>query len=159
MILPIKLMVLATALLCITSSAFVNHHSLAKNVETRKLGLFMSMNPSEEEQKDEACDEEHIEYYKDKPWDAQTVESLKIRLTRMRLEDERKRKFLKSRPRKFPYEECKKWAQAQNMFHTKDEWFEYINRGENLSSYIPSDPETYFKQSGTWISWEDFLGR
>jgi hypothetical protein len=85
-------------------------------------------------------------------------ESLYVRIARMRLEEENKRRFLKSRPAKLPYAQCKQWVKAQNMWHSKEEWYEWVNLGESLSAYIPSDPEAYFSRQGTWISWEDYLG-
>ena len=85
-------------------------------------------------------------------------ESLFIRIARMRLEEEHTQRFIKSRPAKLPYGECKKWVQAQNMWHSKEDWYEWVEQGESLSAYIPSDPEAYFSHSGTWISWYDFLG-
>lgn len=85
-------------------------------------------------------------------------ESLNIRVARMRLEEENKRRFLKSRPAKLSYDKCKQWAQAQNMWHSREEWYDWIDQGEGLSAYIPSDPETFFARQGTWISWDDFLG-
>jgi len=90
--------------------------------------------------------------------DAAEWESLYIRTARMRLEEENKRRFLKSRAAKLPYEQCKEWAQSQNMWHSKKDWYEWVELGENLSAYIPSDPEAYFSRQGTWVSWDDFLG-
>ena len=136
----------------------VGQTRLARTNTNTKHAISMSINPSDEDQKDEANNELNIKYEDVTGFDDETMETLQIRITRLRLEEENTRKMLKSRPRKFPYEECKKWAQAQNMFHSEEEWFEYINRGENLCVYIPSDPETYFRNQGTWISWEDFLG-
>ena len=94
----------------------------------------------------------------DVTWENDAMESLQIQIERLRLEEQNTRRFLKAKPAKLSYEQCKKWAQHQNMFDTKEEWFEYINTGENLCSYVPSDPETYYKDKGTWISWNDFLG-
>ena len=85
-------------------------------------------------------------------------ESLQIRIARMRLEEGNKRRFLKSRAAKLSYEQCKQWAQAQNMWSSKDEWYEWVDLGENLSAYIPTDPEAHYKRIGTWIDWNDFLG-
>ena len=85
-------------------------------------------------------------------------ESLYIRVARMRLEEENKKRFLKSRAAKLSYVKCKQWAQAQNMWHSREEWYNWIDQGEGLSAYIPSDPEHFYTRQGTWISWDDFLG-
>jgi hypothetical protein len=85
-------------------------------------------------------------------------ESLQIRIARMRLEEENKRRFLKSRPVKLPYDQSKKWVQAQNMWNSREEWYEWVGLGENLSAYIPSDPEAYYKGLGSWIDWDNYLG-
>ena len=85
-------------------------------------------------------------------------ETLQIHIVRMRLEEGNKRRFLKSRPAKFSYEQSKRWVQDQNMWHSKEDWYEWVELGENLSPYIPSDPEVYYKVSGSWIDWDDYLG-
>ena len=85
-------------------------------------------------------------------------QSLQIRIGRMRLEEENRRIFLKSRPRHLPYEQSRRWVQAQNMWNSKEEWYEWVALGENLSAYIPSDPEVYYKGLKSWISWDDYLG-
>jgi len=85
-------------------------------------------------------------------------ESLHIRVARMRLEEVNKKRFLQSRPSKLSYDKCKQWAQAQNMWHSREEWYDWIDQGESLCAYIPSDPEKKFERQGTWVSWDDFLG-
>ena len=65
---------------------------------------------------------------------------------------------MKSRALKLSYEQCKQWAQAQNMWSSKVEWYEWGEFGENLRAYVPSDPEAHNKRVGTWIDWNDFLG-
>lgn len=85
-------------------------------------------------------------------------ESLRIQVARLRLEELNTQRFLKSRSVKLSYMQCKQWVQAQNMWETKIEWYKWIDQGENLSAYIPSDPEKYYKRNGSWVSWDDFLG-
>lgn len=64
----------------------------------------------------------------------------------------------KSKPRFLPFAECKKWARAQNMWTTQEEWEEWISLGEKNANLVPSDPEKYYRSVGTWTSWDDFLG-
>eukprot|EP00554_Chaetoceros_debilis_P011123 CAMPEP_0194109270 /NCGR_PEP_ID=MMETSP0150-20130528/8802_1 /TAXON_ID=122233 /ORGANISM="Chaetoceros debilis, Strain MM31A-1" /LENGTH=117 /DNA_ID=CAMNT_0038798193 /DNA_START=256 /DNA_END=609 /DNA_ORIENTATION=- len=107
---------------------------------------------------------EGIDYTENKDDDENDVEvgtkweSLYIRIARMRLEEANTKRFLKAIPAKLPYNECKEWAKRQNMWQSKEDWDAWIDLGESLSAYIPSDPESYFTRQGTWVSWEDFLG-
>lgn len=50
------------------------------------------------------------------------------------------------------------WAKMQNMWLNRAEWYEWIAMGEGKPSLVPSDPERYYSNQGTWISWDDFLG-
>lgn len=87
------------------------------------------------------------------------LEDLSWRVEKLRLEEANKRRFLKSRPRFLPYEECQKWVQAWGERWTSaEEWNEWIEAGEKRNSYIPSRPEEYYTRTGDWVSWEEFLG-
>mmetsp|Transcript_3643 Transcript_3643/g.3984 ORF Transcript_3643/g.3984 Transcript_3643/m.3984 type:complete len:165 (+) Transcript_3643:55-549(+) len=94
----------------------------------------------------------------DNSWTDNTMEELLICTSRLKLEEANKQRFLKSRPIKLPYEQCKNWAQKQNMWSNADEWYEWVNLGEGWSAYIPRDPELYYSRNGSWVSWNDFLG-
>ena len=50
------------------------------------------------------------------------LEDLSWRVEKLRLEEENKRRFLKSKPRFLPYEECRKWVQAFNRWSSELEW-------------------------------------
>lgn len=107
---------------------------------------------------------EGVDYAENKDDDENDVEvgskweSLYIRVARMRLEEENTKRFLRAVPAKFPYNECKEWVKKQNMWQSKEDWDAWIDLGEGLSAYIPSDPESFFTRQGIWVSWEDFLG-
>ena len=113
-------------------------------------GLSMGKKPIDDGKHNDSQD---IEKKDDAAW-----ESLYIRIARLRLEEENRKRFLRSRPAKLPYQKCKEWVQSQNLWHSKEEWYAWVDQGENLSAYIPSDPEDYYTFSGTWVSWSDFLG-
>lgn len=64
----------------------------------------------------------------------------------------------KRKPRFYTYNLCKKTVQSENMWKTKQEWKDWISQGEKRNRWIPSDPEAVYRELGTWISWNDFLG-
>lgn len=68
-------------------------------------------------------------------------------------------KRLKSKPWKIPYEDARKWVQANLGPSTKEEFFDLVENGNLRSPYIPKQPEKYYSEKGTWISWEHFLVR
>jgi hypothetical protein len=52
------------------------------------------------------------------------MEDLEWRLERLRLEEANTRRFLKSKPRFLPYQECQKWVQAWGERWTSaEEWY------------------------------------
>jgi hypothetical protein len=53
---------------------------------------------------------------------------------------------------------CSVWAKNQNMWTDEREWMISILMGEGKPSLVPSDPERHYRNQGTWISWDDFLG-
>jgi len=119
--------------------------------------LSMAINPDNDDidyaDNKEGDDDDETGYNENAKWEA-----LHIRVARMRLEEENKIRFLKSRPAKLSYKDCKEWAQRQNMWESRDDWHAWIDCGEGLSTYIPSDPEGHYTRLGTWVSWDDFLG-
>lgn len=59
------------------------------------------------------------------------MEDLEWRLERLRLEEANTRRFLKSKPRFLPYQECQKWVQAWGERWTSaEEWY--------VRSFVPS---------------------
>jgi hypothetical protein len=115
------------------------------------------------------------------------VEDIHWRVAKLRLEEQNTRRFLKSRPRFLPYNECRKWVQALGRFQTEEDWKEWISMGEKRNPYIPvrpeqhlfytidkcilsrprhisllsfrlkSRPDEYYGRMGQWISWDHFL--
>ena len=86
------------------------------------------------------------------------LEDLDWRLARMKLEEQRMQRILKSKPRFLPYEDCRKWVQAWGgRWKTEQDWKDWINDGEKRNAYIPARPDEYYTRIGKWISWEHFL--
>ena len=51
----------------------------------------------------------------------------------------------------------RKWVQANLGVDTKEEFFDLVANGNLRTPYIPKEPEKYYTESGTWISWDNFL--
>mmetsp|Transcript_13480 Transcript_13480/g.19720 ORF Transcript_13480/g.19720 Transcript_13480/m.19720 type:complete len:294 (+) Transcript_13480:80-961(+) len=84
---------------------------------------------------------------------------LSWRVEKLRLEEANTKRFLKSQPRKLPYEECRKWVQAWgNRWENQKDWENWIAMGEKRNAYIPAKPDEFYGRLGKWISWEHFLG-
>ena len=50
------------------------------------------------------------------------LEDLNWRVNKMRLEEANTKRFLKSKPRFLPYEECSKWVQAFGRWRSEEDW-------------------------------------
>jgi len=87
----------------------------------------------------------------------QRHEEMLIEKARCALEEQNKRSFLKSRPRKLPYQQARLWVQKTLGVETKEEWDDFLAMGYIKSSYIPNNPEEYYTVSRQWISWDHFL--
>lgn len=90
----------------------------------------------------------------------QLMNELAWRSKQISLEEENTRRFtkaLKSKPWKLPYEESRRWVQANFGAETKEEFFDLVENGNLRTPYIPKDPEKYYSENGTWISWQHFL--
>mmetsp|Transcript_21424 Transcript_21424/g.32672 ORF Transcript_21424/g.32672 Transcript_21424/m.32672 type:complete len:309 (+) Transcript_21424:121-1047(+) len=86
------------------------------------------------------------------------LEDLDWRIAKLRLEEENLQRMLKSRPRKLPYEECRRWVQAWGgRWLTEDDWNDWIMMGEKRNAYIPARPDEYYTRTGDWVSWDHFL--
>jgi hypothetical protein len=72
------------------------------------------------------------------------LDDLLWRVEKLRLEEQNTKRFLKSKPRFLPYEECCKWVQALNRWKTEDDWNEWISMGEKRNAYIPVRTLFYF---------------
>jgi hypothetical protein len=54
----------------------------------------------------------------------EVLEDLNWRVVKLRLEEENTKRFLKSKPRYLPYDECRKWVSAWNRWSSEKEWYE-----------------------------------
>jgi len=88
--------------------------------------------------------------------DGVMLDDLNWRVAKLRLEEQNTQRFLKSRPRFLPYEECRKWVQAFGRWKSEQEWRDWIAMGEKRNSYIPSRPDDYYGDQ--FVSWQHFLG-
>lgn len=88
-----------------------------------------------------------------------TIPDLSWRVEKLRLEEANTRRFLKSKPRFLPYDECRKWVAAWNRWDSEEEWKTWINEGEKRNSYIPARPDEYYGRIGKWKGWDHFLGK
>lgn len=86
------------------------------------------------------------------------LEDLDWRIAKIRLEEQNIQRMLKSRPRKLPYEECRRWVQAWGgRWLTEEDWNDWILMGEKRNAYIPASPDDYYSRTGDWVSWHHFL--
>ncbi|KAG7337005.1 hypothetical protein IV203_003356 [Nitzschia inconspicua] len=84
-------------------------------------------------------------------------EHLQVEKTRTALEEQHIQSFLKRRPRKLPYEDARKWVQANLGASTKEEYDDLVANGNLRTPYIPKRPEEYYTSTREWISWDHFL--
>lgn len=92
--------------------------------------------------------------YTPAPWEGE----LNHVINKNRLEQQWVGRMIRSKTRFLPYKKCSLWAQNQNMWDDKSEWMDWISMGECKPSIVPSNPERHYRNQGTWVSWEDFLG-
>ncbi len=78
------------------------------------------------------------------------------RVERARLEHRHRQRLLKRKPRYLSYSQSSLAVQELGL-STKEEWFEWVELGERLSPYVPSDPESYYKKTGEWLGWSLWL--
>ena len=85
-------------------------------------------------------------------------DALSVRIARLRLEEGNTRSFLKRKPWKLPYEDARRWVQANLGADTKEEYDDLVNNGNLRTPYIPKNPEEYYNARNEWVSWDHFLG-
>ena len=90
--------------------------------------------------------------------DLQTAaEKIQVENTRQQLEQDNVRSFLKRKPRKLPYDQARRWVQANLGADTQEEFDDLVANGNVRTPYIPKQPEKYYTETREWISWEHFL--
>lgn len=88
------------------------------------------------------------------------IDELAWRFNKVQLEEQETKRFhrrIKSKPWKLPYDDARKWVQANFGIDTKAEYYDLVANGNLRTPYIPKDPEKYYSEDGTWISWRHFL--
>jgi hypothetical protein len=88
------------------------------------------------------------------------MNELSWRLDRSKLEEQEQNRFRKriqSKPWKLPYNDARKWVQANLGIDTEAEYYDLVANGNLRTPYIPKNPEKYYSEDGSWISWKDFL--
>lgn len=83
--------------------------------------------------------------------------ALQIEKTRQQLEHANTRSFLKRKPRKLPYEDARRWVQANLGCDTEEEYDDLVANGNLRTPYIPKRPQEYYTGTREWISWEHYL--
>ena len=89
--------------------------------------------------------------------DRESNDKMLDELVRVKLEKDHKRSFLKSRPWKLPYEDARRWVQANLGADTQEDFFDLVENGNLRTPYIPKNPEDYYSTTNDWISWDHFL--
>jgi hypothetical protein len=84
-------------------------------------------------------------------------EKLEVEKERTRLEEANIQAFLKRKPRKLPYEDARRWVQANLGADTKEDFYDLVENGNLRTPYIPKCPEKYYTETREWISWDHFL--
>lgn len=85
------------------------------------------------------------------------AEEIQVERERGRLEEANTQAFLKRKPRKLPYEDARRWIQANLGPDTKEEFLDLVENGNLRTPYIPKRPEEYYTETREWISWDHFL--
>ena len=90
------------------------------------------------------------------------LSELEWRSKKVSLEEANTKRFhkvLKSKPWKLPIDQSRQWIHDNFGCETKEEFFDLVANGNLRTPYIPKDPEKYYSEKGTWISWKHFLSR
>lgn len=85
------------------------------------------------------------------------LEQRAVEFERERLEKQNTQAFLKRKPIKLPYEDARKWVQANLGCDTREEFYDLVANGNLRTPYIPKNPQDYYESRNEWISWEHFL--
>lgn len=88
------------------------------------------------------------------------MNELSWRFDRSKLEEQEQNRFkkrIRSKPWKLPYNDARKWVQANLGIDTEAEYYDLVANGNLRTPYIPKNPEKYYSEDGSWISWKDFL--
>lgn len=80
-----------------------------------------------------------------------------VEQTRARLEDDNLQSLLKRKPKKLPYDDARRWVQANLGADTREEFNDLVENGNLRTPYIPKRPEEYYTNTREWISWDHFL--
>ena len=108
-----------------------------------------SSDPSDDKNNDDSDDNQQIQKHLQERHDA-----LQIEKTRQQLEHANTQSFLTRKPRKLPYEDARRWVQANLGCDTEEEYKDLVANGNLKTPYIPKRPEEYYTGTREWISWE-----
>lgn len=113
--------------------------------------LAISLNDNNDRQPLSADNDEFMNELK------QRAESIDVEKMRNQLEAANTQRFLKRKPVKLPYEDARRWVQANLGPNTEEEFFDLVANGNLRTPYIPKNPERYYTSTREWISWDHFL--
>ena len=139
-------------------------HNLQFASNSRMRTTIMHFTPEDDHTSDHASDFDLFNAIIDQADDKeehQVMDELAWRSKKVSLEEEETKRFqkrLKSKPWKLPYGEASKWVQANFGVETKEEFFDLVANGNLRTPYVPKDPEKFYSEKGTWVSWQHFLG-
>ena len=78
------------------------------------------------------------------------------RIARSRLELRHCEGVRRRKRRYLSFSHASAWAQRLGL-SDQSEWEAWLERGEGLTSYVPSDPEAHYRATGGWVGWTAFL--
>jgi len=85
------------------------------------------------------------------------ADPIRVENSRDQLESDYTSRFMKSMPRKLPYNDARIWVQANLGVDTEEEFYDFVENGNLRTPYIPKQPEEYYTRTREWISWDHFL--
>ena len=135
------------------SPQFVFRHSCQRRNDSNLI-LSVANNDNGKEVVPPSPPDEDKDLYKEL---RQRHEEIQVEKTRNALEEQHTKSFLRKRPVKLPYEQARKWVQANLGVNTKEEFEDFVSMGYIQTPYIPKNPEQYYLRTREWISWDHFL--
>jgi len=96
-------------------------------------------------------------------------EKLRIIMLKQALEEQHLEVIKKARTIRLPFDVAVKWVRSMGVdlwgWQSKEDWIEWLQQGEGISQYIPTDPESYYGpggrgggKDGVWKGWDYWLG-
>ena len=81
------------------------------------------------------------------------------RFQRMHSEFNKTQAVGRRRPRFAGYFQAREWQYLNWGLGSREEWEDWVSRGEGKPSIIPSNPEVNYSETGDWYGWAHFLSQ